>query len=135
MYSGKQIKYINIAPTYGGGIIYIDKFSYIIMKTKYINKIKSLYTPVSLAISGAVGAGIHAYSQFAVNNEYVQNIIEDFSNEQYANGIVKTIGPFVLPYVVSLIAGKISKNKAKEEYEEKISKLELILEGGKNDER
>lgn len=98
-------------------------------------KTQNLYNPVSTIISGIVGTGIHAYSQFAVNNEYAQNIIEDFSNEKYFSGISKTVGPYILPYVVSFIAGKISRNKAKKEYENKINELELILEGGKNNEK
>lgn len=105
------------------------------MKTKYINKIKNLYNPISLAISGIVGTGIHTYSQFYVNNEYTQNIIEDFSNEKYLSVLSKTIGPYILPYIVSLIAGKISSSKIKKEYEKKISELELILEGNKNNEK
>ena len=90
-------------------------------------KFKKIYNPVSTIISGIVGTGIHAYSQFLVNNEHLENICEDLSSGRYLSGVSKIIGPYVLPYAVSFIAGKISSKKVREEYEGKINDLEQTI--------
>lgn len=90
----------------------------------HIRKLKEVYNPVSLVISGIVGTGIHFYSLFLVDDEHLHNIVEDFTNGNFLNGLSTSIAPYALPYVVSFVAGKISSYKVRREFESKIRELE-----------
>jgi len=94
---------------------------------KIKNKILKLYDKSCMKISGVVGIGIHLYSTI-INTGHFQGIYDDFINERYVVGTLKTIIPYVLPYSVSFYARK----KAKKEVQEKIGELEKTILNLKN---
>lgn len=89
---------------------------------KYLTKLKKIYSTQSIKIAGVVGTGIHLYST-AINNKHFQDIYEDFANERYISGTLKSTVPFILPYVVSFYAAK----KAKKETQKRMNELEFKI--------
>jgi hypothetical protein len=82
-------------------------------------KILKLYDSTCLKTAGILGTGIHLYSTL-LNNQHINGILDDFSNERYGQGILKAAFPYVLPYAVSLY----SRRRAQKEVQGKINDLE-----------
>ncbi len=91
--------------------------------SEYLKPIKNIYDKSCTKISGVVGTGIHLYTT-ALNHNHFQDIYNDFTNERYLSGILKTIIPYALPYAVSFYARK----KAKKESQQKINELEKTIQ-------